>query len=76
MSKFDRYAYLLDLEADRHLQLASIAKEPGIAVSHCEVAVALITAVILLREEVKREWHLTPKSEKKRRLSLKLLKPD
>lgn len=76
MSNLNHYAYLLSLEAERHLRLASFAKTPEIGLSHCEVSVALIAAVILLREEVKREWHTIPKSEKKRRLSLKLINLD
>lgn len=76
MSNFNHYAYLLSLEAERQLRLASFAKTPEIGLSHCEVSVALITGAILLREEVKREWRNIPKSEKKRRLSLKPLGAD
>lgn len=76
MNKNARYSYLLGLEAERHLRLASFAKTPEIGLSHCEVSVALIAGAILLREEVKREWHTIPKSEKKRRLSLKLINLD
>lgn len=76
MSKLNRYAYLLSLEADRHLRLATVAKTPEIELSHCEVSIALIIGAILLREEAKRKWHAIPKSEKKRHLSLKPLSAD
>ena len=71
MNKYERYSHLVVLEAQRHLHLASVSTEPQMAASHCEVAVALMHSVILLRLEVLKVWRTYPASERKKHLSLK-----
>ena len=66
MSKYSRYAHLLDLEAQRHLSQASIADNPAIGLDHCEVAVALVTASILLRKDENKEMAWYPKVGEKK----------
>lgn len=75
MSNYIRYAYLLSLEADRHLKLASVATEPLVRLSHIEVAKAQMKGAILLRREARKKWRSCPKLDQKRRLSLKPLRP-
>lgn len=70
-----RYAYLLSLETERHLKLASIAREPAVGLAHCEVALAQMEGAILLRREARKKWRTCLKSDPKRRLSLKPLSP-
>ena len=71
MSRSERYAYLLELEAERRLRLAGIARGTAMEAAYREVAEALAAGANLLREEGARAWRIIPRSEIKRRLSLR-----
>ena len=72
----DRYARLLALEARRHIALAELAEADAVKAAHCQVAEAMLAGAILTRREVARRWSDCPKSERKRHLCLRPLRPD
>lgn len=73
---FDKYARLLTLEAQRHMALAALAEADAVKAAHCQVAEAMMAGAILIRREVARRWSDCPRSERKRHLCLRPLRPD
>lgn len=74
--ELDRYARLLALEAQRHIRLAELAEAESVKAAHCEIVEAMLIGDILIKKEVARRWKSCPKSEIKRRLCLRPLRPD
>lgn len=70
------YSEILYSEARRHYGLSQLASDPVIRDGHLETMLALWVAAEMMREEGKEECRDFRRSERKRLLRLRPLRPD